>query len=316
MLKKIGILMAGGLLMSCGGGDDDGVLNFMYGNGQPGAALEDGGEILLERIKLNVGDGNVEYSTFHAYQFMPLATSAKRPPVNEGGCLWLGDGDGYPTNVIPPEAQYVDWGDSIALGAKDGSWSKTVPKIEPEAGEDGLLDNRPNFNRKHPFLYGGPKWQGDNLAADDFQNNATYSVSIPGKGDFDIVFPPAHTAPLSIGTSNDPVEVPRTGDWEVTWPSVAQELGEEHSRSHNFTFMAFAEVDATAMAPIALFICPAVERGKMTFSEADLARLPDAGIIQHGRLTHYMEDLDGSRFDLMAIDCTIGTYAKTSTAGS
>lgn len=294
------ICLASGVLVACG--EEQSIEDFEgYGSGQPGTALEEGGEALLERIKLNIGGELVaQYSTFHAYQYTPAST-ATLPPA--GVCSRIDAGTVWPTNLT--DGAHVDWGASIRLTSASGL-DLEVPK---QVAADGatLIDNRPNYNRAHPFLYGGPGWQEEAMAFDDVVPGETYAVEI-GDQSFDIVFPPEHTSPYGIGTSATPVEVPTSGDWEVTWDAVGQVEGATHSRAHHFTFLAFARIDDSG--PIGMYLCPAAEDGSVTVPADVIATLPDSGIIQHGRLTHYMEAVDGRRFDLVAIDCTIGAFAK------
>lgn len=306
------------LAFGCGGNETN-VLEFEgYGSGQPGTALPEGGEILIERIKFNVGQGETDYATFHAYQYTSATGNGGRLPA-PGVCEQLKAGAVWPTNVLPADAQWVDWGADVKFTSDQGL-DLTIPKVvEANAGE-GVRDNRPNFNRLHPFIYGGPGWQAPlespYLAFNDMVNNAKYTVTA-GANTWDFYFPPEHTAPLGIGTANGPAIVPAgTDDWLVEWPVVAQAEGEQHTKYHHFSFLAFAEIDPD-YGPIAVGLCAAAEDGSVTVPRSFIDTvLPDGGVIQHGRLTHYMDELEGRRFDLVAIDCTIGLYEKEGAAAA
>jgi hypothetical protein len=307
------------LAFGCGGSETN-VLEFEgYGSGQPGTNLDEGGEILIERIKLNVGAGEVDYSTFHAYQYTSATGAGGRLPA-PGVCEQLKAGTVWPTNELPADAEWVDWGADVKFTSDQGL-DVTVPKmVSTDLAVPELRDNRPNFNRLHSFIYGGPDWQAGDpapLAFGNMVNNAKYTVTA-GANTFDFYFPPEHTAPLGIGTTaTDPVTIPAgTEDWLVEWPVVAQAEGLQHTKSHHFAFLAFAEIDPT-YGPIAVGLCAAAEDGSVNVPRSFIDTvLPDGGVIQHGRLTHYMDELDGRRFDLVAIDCTIGLYGKEGAAAA
>lgn len=310
-----------GTWAGCGSATD--IKDFDYGEGQPGVIngvpLSEGGEILLERIDFNLSvddQPGYTYTTFHGYQFDSTSYFGAKLP-QPGDCVYLADSqlnvDGspyWPTQDIPDsQVTQIDWGPNITLTRADGEqW--LVPKVEPDsAAEGGLPDNRPNYNRQHPFLYGGPSWQvGFPVSA--WVEETEYTVNLPGADGEPMTFftPPFHEEPLDIGQTDDAVVIPATGDWEITWPAVTQGGGVGHSKQKHLTFLAFARVEDGGA--IATGLCLAANDGSLTVPRAFLVNLASSGIIQSGRFTHFMDRRGDRRFDLVAIDCTIGWYEK------
>lgn len=317
----LALLLSAGMATVAGfgcGGTDAGEF-CGYGCGQPGSDLPGGGEVLMERIDLylpGLTPAPTTYTTFHAYAFTSAQETAPLPPG--GKCTPLVEGKNWPTQVFPSDAEWDDWGDGITLTRADGmTWD--VPKVLPAADDDPmtpdfLTDNRPNYNRHHPFLYGGPNWQGTNFALDSWIESTEYTLSLKNKAGENMSFftPPFHPEPYGIGNVTDPVIIPGgTADWPIDVQLVPQAPGEQHSKQKHFGFLAFGRIDVPPGAPIALYVCPEAADGSITIERSVIDSLPPEGIIQSGRLTHWMDvDEDGRRFDLVAIDCTIGWYNK------
>jgi hypothetical protein len=194
-----------------------------------------------------------------------------------------------------------------------------VPKnVAPAAG---LNDNRPSPVRHHregKWIYGGPTWQLTSGYADhEIQPGGEYSVTI-GDKTISYVFAPEYEFPLNMGIADItiPAEVPDTG-WEVTWEDVPIP-NTPHGKEHSFPFFAFARPPAEGeRGPTPSHICttPAKDDGGIVVPKAVYDSIPDVGIAQAGRLTHWMEkmtDNDGNerRLDVFTIYCAISIYQK------
>lgn len=300
----VAALSASGLTAGCGSNVEE----FCYGCDQPGAHLPEGGEALLERVRLSpelTGTEDGATATwFYAVHFDAQSEGGELPPMRE--CTSLRDGTVYPTNALPNSRINVDFGDSIRLRSTDADVDETVPKTVPAEGAEGVRDNRANPDRLHSYVYGGPEsdWQA-NLDPDIAQPDALYTVELGDGGQhFDFVFPPAYQPPVGVGF--DAVTIPSGQDWYITWEAVPQVGDGEHTHGTHFAFVAFAEV--TERGPEAIWLCPTDSDGSFTIPKEVIDDLPSAGLIQAGRLTHYMQELDDRRFDLMAIYCHISSF--------
>src|SRR5690606_26890193 len=118
--------------------------------------------------------------------------------------------------------------------------------------------------------------------------------------------------PLGGKVGVEDVTIPATapeGGFEITWEAL-ENPNTLHSRTHDFAFVAFARFpEEGERQPSALYVCnvdsaPEID-GSVTLTKEQLDSLPEVGIIQAGRLTHYMEEVDGKRFDMFAIWCAI-----------
>lgn len=293
-----------------------------YGTDMPGSGLADGGEVLLEKIFMSPGLHGGEagvVNTFYAFQYGGAFEGATDYPA-PGECHLFDHPNTFPLHDIPagPE-DYVDWGADISLTGPGLGSALTVPKVIAPAG--GLIDNRPSPIRNHregTWIYGGLEWQSQNFQQFDIQEGE-YTVDLNlDSGPLTFNFPPAYDRALDIGTVD--IEIPRTapeGGLEITWEAIPNP-DTPHSRLHTFAFFAFAQFpEAGDLGPTPLVLCqpPDTEDGSLVIPQEILDVLPDMGIAQTGRLSHYMEKLtdnDGvdRRFDLFSIYCSVSVYTK------
>jgi hypothetical protein len=283
-----------------------------YGNGQPGADLPEGGEILMERVLLSstlTGADPVVQSWFHGYAYDGVGAALNGP--KNGECVKLTTNTTFPAHIIGPGSTYTDLGDSLHVTGPGAD--VTIPKNV--AGPEGLRDNRPNPNRLHhegAFLYGGPAWQGEGLADVSWEAGAEYTIDVNNGTPLTMAFPRSYAVPMEMDTKV--VSVPATGDWTPEWEALENPDGKEHLRGYDFAFIAFANTDGGGTA---MFLCPADDKpgsdGSVLIPESVIAQIPDQGIIQAGRYTHWQDRLTADaevKIDLFAIWCHIGTYAK------
>jgi hypothetical protein len=318
--------------LACGGTEVD-VGEFEgYGRGMPGSGLPEGGEILMERVALSPTVAGAEEPVvqqwFYGFQYGgDFMGGVPAGDVDAGGCFpFVSDGEFdaslFPVHDLPVEADdYVDWGDSVQLSGPDGL-DVEVPKVVAPA--EGIPDNRPSPIRNHregTWIYGGPSWQLTSEFADhEIVAGGEYTLSING-GEQDITwhFPPQYDFPFNSGV--DDVTIPADiGDegWDVSWESLPNP-NTPQTRDHTFPFVALAQFPAEGdRGPTPMYLCVTPSAGPddgVVVSKEIVDSLPDMGIFQAGRLTHYMEavtDNDGveRRIDVFSIECSISVFAK------
>lgn len=316
-------------LVGCGGTD---IAEFEgYGTGMPGSGLPVTGEVLMEKIfispNLNMGTaGSINTFQFVYYNSDFGASEAEQPPP--GGCLELQHNpsgvDNYPMNDLAADTEFFDVGDEITVSGPGISGTLAVPKVV--AGVDGMTDNRAGNPQRvieeGGFIYGGPGWQ---FGPDGFQDaelqEGVYTANLgPDIGDRTFNFAPEYDFPLNAGFED--VTIPATapsGGLEITWEAIPNP-NTPHSRTHTFTFITFIQfpnMEAGDRGPTALWLCTPEDTadGSVFVSQEILDSLPDQGVFNAGRATHYMdivEDPNGEdkRLDLYTVYCSISMYTK------
>jgi len=313
-----------GLAAACGGDEVDATEFEGYGREMPGSGLPEGGEILMEKVYISRGASGapqpVLQNWFYGFQYGGAFQGATSGPDGDnGGCFELQHPTSFPVHDIPStEPDYVDWGANIRLQGP-GGLDLQVPKVVAPAA--GLSDNRPSPVRHHregTWIYGGPTWQ---LASDytdhEIQPGGDYSVTI-GDKTITYKFAPEYDFPLNMGRDDVtiPADVPATG-WEVEWEDIPNP-NTPHGKGHSFAFLALAKFPADGeRGPTPTHLCttPALEDGGVVVPKSVVDSIPDMGIIQAGRLTHWMDtmtDNDGEerRLDVFTIYCSISVYTK------
>jgi len=323
------IAISGLTAFGCGGED---IRSFEgYGTGMPGSGLDVGGEIMLEKVHLSgglTGSGAVVQNWFHVMQMGGAGYDAPTAAPSPGECYEFnhtpGPNDSYPMWQVNDEAEWSDFGANITFSGPGFEDGIDVPRFI--AGPEGQQDNRGgNPNRLLPegsIIYGGPQWQYENFQDIDVEAEAEYVVDLGDAGTFNFFMPRAYDFPLNIGTEE--VEMPRTapdGGWEITWDPLLNP-DTLHSKTHDFTFVTLIQFPGEigpdqVMTGTARYICQPAngEDGRVVIPQSIIDDMPDAGIIQAGRVTHFMEALEGPdgverRFDLYAIYCSLSSYSK------
>lgn len=305
------------VLAGCGGED---ITEFEgYGTAMPGSGLEvEGGEALLEKVFLSpgmTGGQAVEVNWFYSFAFDGGFDGAESGPA-PGECYEFDHPTSFPVHDIPAETEYVDLGDAITLsgpGVPGGSID--VEKVVTE-GEEPRIDNRPSPIRSHDegnWIYGGPRWQDGDFQNVDLQEGY-YEIDF-GDEQRELYFPPAYDFALNAGRED--VVLPEPGDdgLELTWEEIPNP-DSAHGHEHSFVFVnfaAFPDEEEGDLGPTPLYMCQPddTEDGQIVIPNEVIEDLPDEGIFQTGRLTHYFDTLDGERrFDLFAIYCAISAYEK------
>ena len=303
------------LVASCGGTD---ISQFQYGNGQPGAALKEGGEIRHENVRML---GMPIQTWLHVYQYTGSPDSAPMPAPPDGGKGPFGTC--IDERVTPPT-----W----PLSPITGATYLTLPKVQVTGpGISGTLDvletSPPNMVgnstfRHYDFTYGGgapgspPSGFNGTLTADQSTPGGEYTLDIGKGAPMTYEMPAEYAAPLGIGTQ-PMVTIPAGQDLQLTWTPPDNDFGAsgmEHTKKTHFNATFFA--DPTAESP-PLFLCltPGELEGNMTIPKAVIDELPASGLIVNFDLTHWMEAREAGsgeqrRFDLVAIFCNISLFKK------
>jgi hypothetical protein len=295
------------------------VTMFVYGNGQPGAALAEGGEIRHENVRIL---GQPVQSWVMVYQYTAAASVPTAPfAAPENG------GKGQFGNCVDERSGAPTW----PFHAITGATYLDLPKVKLSGpGITGSLDviktNPPNTAgnstfRKYDFTYGGgapgapPGGFNGMLTAAMSTPGAEYTLDI-GKGSamtYDI--PEAFTAPLGIGGAAT-VMITDHQDLEFTWTTPKNDKGTsgfEHNRKTYFNFTFFADPTSPTNPP--QFICFPDVDGHQVVPKAVIELLPKNGLIVNADLSHYMDKQTAAtgetrRFDLVSIYCNISAYSK------
>ncbi len=302
---------------SCGGTS---IEDFKYGNGQPGAALAEGGEIRHENVRIL---GMPEQTWLHVYQYKGPAATANAPfPAPSAGPAFKGcvDERDPATQTWPFKpitgATYLDL-PQVKVTGTGITGTLDVIKTDPP----NMVGN--STTRAYDFTYGGgapgdpPSGFNGTLTAAESTPGGHYTLDI-GQGPMDYYMPEAYTTPYNIGTRAmaDAVPIPAGAEWTLDWTAPAHDVGadgNEHNRQPPFTCTLFVAVGDDGLHP--QFMCfPEVE-GHQVVPQDVVDALPDGGLIVHANLTHYMEkqkagDDEERRFDLVAIFCNISLFSK------
>ena len=300
----------------------------VYGQGQPGLGLPEGGEIRHENVR---AFGSPAQSWLMVYQYtaasdVPTAPFPK-PDGTWGNCV--------------DERQDQTWPFKPITGATYLNLPKVVvngPGM-PTGGLDVIETNPPNQTgnstfRHYDFTYGGgAPGAGFNgsLTADESTPGGDYTLDIgkPGCGGFDkngvcnaasadiqpmrYHMPEAYTTPLGIGMI-DQVFIPRDQDLVLTWdaPPNHDGSGEQDYRKYfNFTFF----VDPNNPTNPPQFICFPDKPGHTVVPKSVIEQLTENGLIVHADMTHFQDARETTagemrRFDLVGIYCNISNYTK------
>lgn len=316
--------LSAALVAACGGEEIDVTEWEGYGGGIPGANLPEGGEMLIERISISPAasgtEAGVVLNTFHAFQYGGSFMGAQVFPA-PGTCHKMQHPINFPVHDIPDTADYVDWGESIVLNGPGMGSGVTIPKVIAD-GTAPLTDNRPSPVRNHKegnWIYGGPTWQGDAFQGVTIEPGGTYNLDINVDRTLEFQYPPEFAFAENAG--REEVIVPVGGDWDLTW-EAKQNPNTPHDRGHSFVFVAFAQFPGEGdLGPTPLYLRQPPEDatgsvdGSFTIPQSVIDDIPEAGIFQTGRFSHWMEILkDDSgadrKLDLFAIECSVSTYSK------
>jgi hypothetical protein len=312
----LGFALLAAVSTSCGGAPIGG---FLYGAGQPGEHLAEGGEIRHENVRIL---GMPEQTWIHLYQY-------KGPPASENAP--------FPASWDGAFEQCVDERDTATqtwpFKPITGATYIDLPKAElTGTGIIGKLDivktDPPNMignstTRVYDFTYGGgapgnpPMGFNGTLTAESSTPGGHYTLDIGVGMPMDYYMPDAYAAPFNIGVRDMADAVPIAAGQELVldWTAPSNDMGQQgdqHTKKTHFNFTLFVGADDDGLHP--QFICfPDVE-GHQVVPRSVVDALPDAGLIVHANMGHYMEARDAGgqvrRFDLVSIFCNISLFTK------
>ena len=317
------ILRACGLLVlaTAACSDSTDISKFVYGGGQPGAMLAEGGEVRHENVRIL---GMPVQTWLMVYQYTAPSTVPTAPFADATNAAMNGNGmfgncvderSGSPTWPFHPitGATYLSLA-SVKISGPGFATPTAVPLTADAANRVGN-----STFRKYDLTYGGgtpgapPAGFNGTLTAAQSQPDSDYMIDI-GQGPLTYHMPAAFTAPLGIGGAAV-VKIPAGKDLEYSWTAPANDMG-ANGTTHNthtyFNFTFFA--DPTAANP-PQFICFPDKDGHQLVPKAVIDLLPPAGLIVNADLSHYMAAQTAAsgekrRFDLVTIYCNISMYSK------
>lgn len=308
------------LAWGCGGTN---VADFVYGGGEPGMSLPEGGEIRHENVRML---GMPVQSWIMVYQFTRPSgdTWAPFPAPADGGSGQFGncvdERNGEPTwpfTAIGSDAVYNNLSKVVLTGSGTPSTGLDIVETSPP----NTVGN--STFRSYDFTYGGgapgnpPGGFNGTITGAVSQADTDYSLDIGEGAPITYHFPAAYTAPLGIGGSAA-VMITNNQDLDMTWTAPPNDYGSDGAQYlidtyTNLTLFA----DPTNAANPAQFICFPYrgDDGHVTVPAAVISALPASGLIVNADMTHYMAARDAAgtnthRFDLVAIYCNISTYQK------
>jgi hypothetical protein len=317
ILPSCGLLLLGTVACS----DSTDVSMFVYGGGQPGQKLAEGGEIRHENVRFLGAPVQTwimvyQYNGPSVMQNAPFATPADGGKGTFGNCVDERTSATWPVTPITG-ATYLNL-PQVKLTGPGITGSLDIVKTDPP----NTVGN--STFRTYGFTYGGgapggppsgvPSGFNGTLTAAESQPDSDYTIDI-GQGPLTYHMPAAYTAPLGIGGA-DTVKIPAGKDLEYTWTPPPQDMGPDghtHTTKTHFNFTFFA--DPTAANPPQFICFPDVD-GHQVVPKAVIDLLPPAGLIVNADLGHYMAAQKAGasgemrRFDLVSIYCNISTYSK------
>jgi hypothetical protein len=311
LLPSCGLLLLGTVACS----DSTDISMFVYGGGQPGQGLAEGGEIRHENVRflgqpVQTWIMVYQYNGPTAAQNAPFATPDMGGKGQFGNCVDERTSATWPVHPITG-ATYLDL-PQVKLTGPGITGSLDIVKTNPP----NMVGN--STFRHYDFTYGGgapgnpPSGFNATLTAAESQAGGDYTLNI-GQTDLKYHMPEAYTPPLGIGGAT-PVMIKAGQDLEFTWTPPPNDFGTDghtHTRNTHFNFTFFA--DPTAANPPQFICFPDVD-GHQLVPKAVIDLLPAAGLIVNADLGHYLEaQMAGSekrRFDLVSIYCNISQYQK------
>ena len=317
VLKAFGLLIL--TTAACGGDPLTG-----YGDGHPGQALAEGGEIRHENVRIlgKTQTWIMVYQYTGPDQKMNAPFAAPDPKSQFGQCVDERASATWPVHPITG-ATYLDLS-KVELSGPGITGTLSIPKSTPP----NTVGN--STFRTYGFTYGGGAL---NAMADDTGFNATlapaeatpggdYTLDIGKKGGpgtdggtkMTYHMPEMYTTPLGIGGAA-PVMIMAHKDLEFTWTPPVNKTGPDgqHIRETHFNFTFFADPANAANPP--QFICFPDKDGHQLIPAAVIDLLPANGLIVNANLSHWMDSREAKpgefrRFDLVSIYCNISAYSK------
>jgi hypothetical protein len=312
-------LLAAALLIGCDGGTDGGVDEDCGGHGQMPCPdemtdftkLPDGGEIRLER--LDWGDGtfaNINNAYFFKDQSPAQMKFPEFPGCTKMTAAVLAGDTRFPLNPNGYESgnrTYLDFGPQITLSEPGG---KSIVFNRYKQEDYPTLVDAMVAGRKHDIAYYGngggadPK-PYDGHSVSDMVYGAEYTVNIEGK-----TFKNKQVIPLELSVSQPAglpstttaVQISRSQDFTVKWDFQEQDIS-KYTGPGWFTFIAF--IDDTADWTLCLY--NALDR-QATIPAATMGGLPNSGNFFVGVGTHFFENFEGRRLDMVSTNCKIAPY--------
>jgi hypothetical protein len=284
-----------------------------YGQGHPGAGLNHGGQIFLEKVH-RPDEWTGDQGWLNGYQRsyndtnIAMVDTLPLPPIPPGECMDIS------TNVFPRQfgsssgaggdgdVTYGDLGATLTLTPTDSSApTLSAPKVE------GFVDNL-----QYRVELG---YQNSPFNAEDIRNDTYYDISFDGSENLtpnQIYMPPAYEI-YSPAVGKEELVFNRGEDLVINWDPVNQDVGgAEHTAERTFAnviFVGFPDMEAGTQFKV---VCPINDgAGHDTFSipASVMDSLPPAGIMITGQPTHMMAALNGERFDLIAIECNQSRFS-------
>lgn len=304
MKKHILSIAAASLMgLGVGCGDETSIDEFEgYGAGHPGAGKKLGGQIFLEKVyRPDEWTGSQGWINGYARTYndpnVSIADTLALPPIPPGTCMDIS------TNEFPRQfgdVTYHDLGPEIVLTPETG------PVLRAPATEN-FVDNLQYMVEEG--------YQNSPFDHTTIQNDTWYDIEFEGSENLNpsrMYMPPPYEV-YSHPVGKEELVFSRAEPMVLEWEPVNQTVGgNEHTGDRTFAnviFVGFPDMEAGTQFKVVCPLNSGEASGTFPIPEEVWASLPEAGIMITGQPTHMMADLNGERFDLIAIECNQSRFA-------
>lgn len=297
------------MLCSFGCGEDEADLEFVYGKGQPGAGLAEGGEVRFERVKVPTAVAPGGAIVLAQTYFIEAATGDfPLPALGKCNKVWdpVNANRMWPQGLLTAKT-YTDVGPTVTLnnGSKNIAFNRFT-----KTGTNTLPENVPS-ERKHDILYAGPG-QTNTISPDDLQYGTTYQITYENavKLHNASVFLPRDYTITSPKVGSEMVTFTKGMDAVFEFESLAPSADVvEHSPDRAFPFVILIEAGPNGLTHFThVCLAAAGDGGRMVVPASVLDEASPNGVVLHGQLSHVLDEFKGRRFDILGVSCNLSPY--------